>query len=128
MKALFRAHSKKIIRLSCFLIVLCAIVCAPLLSSAHTPTASITIVNNSNWVITHVYLSHTDQDDWSNDQLNDVAISAGDSRTLSNVTWDQPDIEVITEDQDGCFLSNTVQNSSGQVVTITSNATPNCGN
>src|SRR6267143_4724658 len=96
------------------LIVICvallALAAAPLLSSARSRTASINvnIVNNSNWELRHVYLQSTDQDIWSNDQLNGSIIAAGDSYTLSNVVCDSQSTKVITEDKDGCFLNHTV--------------------
>jgi hypothetical protein len=101
----------------------------PLLSSARTTTStSITIVNNSNWEIGHVYLSPPDSDTWGPDQLTDVTIGAGVSRTLSDVACDQSTIKVITEDQDGCFLNKVLSCGGSATWTITSDASPNCGN
>jgi hypothetical protein len=93
---------------------------------AAATTTSITIVNNSRWEIRHLYLSPADNDNWGPDQLNDGVINPGQTLTI-NVSWDQPTVKVISEDKDGCFLTNTV-NATGNVVwTITNDATPNCG-
>jgi hypothetical protein len=118
-------NSKKTRRLAIFVTVFCALVATPLLSGAQTQ-ASVTIVNNSSWEIRHLYLSPANNDNWGPDQLNELVIRPGDSYTL-NVSCDQSQIKVITEDQDGCFLSNTVACTGNTVWTITNNATPNCG-
>jgi hypothetical protein len=92
------------------------------------PTISITITNNRTGEIRHVYLSHTDRDDWSADQLNDSAIAPGGSTTLSNVSCDQANTKVIAEDQNGCFLYKVVACGENTTWTITNDATPDCGN
>jgi hypothetical protein len=102
----------------------------PFLSSARSRTAStnITIVNNSNWEIRHVYLQPTDQDIWSADQLNGSVIAPGGSYTLSNAACDGQSTKVIAEDKDGCFLNTTVSCGSNATWTISNDATPDCGN
>jgi hypothetical protein len=110
-------------------IALFALAVLPLLSSARTPTStSITIVNNSNWQIRHLYLAPADSATWGPDQLTDVTIVAGSSYTLSDVACDQANIKVITEDQDGCFLNKTLACGGSATWTITNDAVPNCGN
>lgn len=118
-------NSKTTRRLAILVAVFCALVAMPLLSGAQTQ-ASVTIVNNSNWEIRHLYLSPVNSDNWGADQLNELVIRPGDSFTL-NISCDQSQIKVISEDQDGCFLSNTVACNGNSVWTITSAATPNCG-
>ena len=103
-------------------------VCGPLLSRAHPPQTSITIVNNSSREIRHVYLSATDQNNWGADQLvNSVIPPGGGSFTLSNVACDGQSIKVITEDQQGCFLYKVVSCSQATTWTITNDAVPDCG-
>jgi hypothetical protein len=97
------------------------------LSGASAPPLTITIVNNSGGEIRSLYLSPADNDNWGSDQLNDSSIAAGATRTL-NVSWDQSTVKLVAEDQDGCFLSTTVQASGNPVWTIASDATRNCGN
>jgi hypothetical protein len=106
------------------------LVCVPLLSSAHAPTTTtITIVNNSNNEIRHVYLSPPDQNNWGSDQLvNSVIPTGGGSFTLSDVACSASGIKVITEDQGGCFLYKVVSCSQATTWTITNEATPDCGN
>ena len=97
--------------------------------AGRTPSTSITISNNSTSLdIRHVYLSHTDKDDWSADQLGGTPISPGHSTTLSNVSCDSAEIKVIGEDQNGCFLNQIVACGSNATWTISNGATPDCGN
>jgi hypothetical protein len=96
------------------------------LSSATQPQLTISIVNNSQWEIRHLYLSPADNDNWGTDQLNESSISSGATRTL-NVSWDQSSVKLVAEDQDGCFMETTVAASGNPVWTITSEASRNCG-
>jgi hypothetical protein len=119
--------------LSTFLVVLGVfvgmMVGGPLLSKAYVPTTAITIVNNSNREIRHVYLSPPDQNNWGSDQLGSSVISAnGGSVTLSNVSCGGASIKVIAEDQDGCFAYQVVSCSEGASWTITNETTRDCGN
>ena len=103
-------------------------VCGPLLSQAHVPTTSITIVNNSGREIRHVYLSAPDQNNWGADQLaNSVIAPNGGSFTL-NASCDGASIKVIAEDQEGCFSYQVVSCSGGATWTITNDTARDCGN
>ena len=99
------------------------------LSSARTPVAtSVNIVNNSNREVRNVYLSHVNADDWSDNQLsNGATIAAGQSYNLSNVACDQQQVKVIGEDQDGCFVSTTVNFGQSATWTITNDTARDCG-
>ena len=104
-------------------------VCAPLLSTAHVPTTSITIVNNSGREIRYVYLSAPDQNNWGSDQLvNSVISPNGGSFTIGNVSCGGASIKVIAEDQDGCFAYQVVSCSEGATWTITNDTARDCGN
>lgn len=96
-------------------------------STASVPGLTISVVNNSSWTIKYLYLSPAGNDDWGPDQLNDSSISPGATRTLT-VSWDQSTVKLIAEDQDGCFLSKTVDASGNPVWTIASDTPRNCGN
>ena len=111
-------------------ILLLTVVCAfGLLTtrSGAAPTVTITIVNNSSWEIRHLYLSPANNDNWGPDQLNNSPISPGATREL-NVSWNQSTVKLVGEDQDGCFLSTTVDATGSPTWTITSQASRNCGN
>src|SRR6266403_2028346 len=75
------------------------------LSIARPLTTSVNIVNNSSRAISHVYLSHLGADDWTANQIGESGIASGQSYNMSNVACDQPQVKVIAEDQDGCFVS-----------------------
>lgn len=109
------------------LVSILAIAVMPLISQAKPLTASIGIVNNSSRTIRNIYFSHVDTDDWGTNQLGDSSIAPGQSFTISNVTWDQSQVKVIAEDQDGCFLSGVVQVSETSSWTITNDTAADCG-
>ena len=94
-------------------------------SRAAAPTLAITVVNNSTQAIQRLYLAPANTDNWGPDQLGQSPISPGATRTL-NVSWDQSTVKLIGEDQDGCFLSTTVDATSSATWTITSNTARDC--
>jgi hypothetical protein len=120
------ASTKSALRPLIFCAILGALLSLPLLTSASANLASLTIVNNSNWEINNIFLSPVDRDDWGADQLEGGVISPGASHTL-NLSCDQGTIKVITEDANGCFLSQVVDCAGGSW-TITNDASPDCGN
>lgn len=102
-------------------------VAGPLLSKAYAP--AITIVNNSNREIRHVYLSAPDQNNWGSDQLvNSVISPNGGSFTISDANCGGASIKVIAEDQDGCFSYQVVSCSENGSWTITNETSRDCGN
>lgn len=103
-------------------------VCGPLLSRAHAPSMAINIVNNSNREIRHVFLSAPDSNNWGSDQLGGSVISANGGTVTINASCDGPGIKVIAEDHEGCFFYQVVTCSENATWTVTSTATPDCGN
>lgn len=118
---------RKAPRLLALCAALCALAALPLLSSARTRAASVSIENNSGRSIIHVYFSHTDQDDWGPNQIGESPIESGSSRTISNVSWDQPQLKVVAEDGNGCFFYGVVSNAGDSTWTITANTPADCG-
>lgn len=115
-------------RLLVFAIVITVMAAVPLLACAfaRSTAANLTVVNNSSsWTIQHLYLSPVDQDNWGPDQLNGAAINPGSSHSLGLAC--SSSIKVITEDQNGCFLYQTVSCGENSTWTVTDSATPNCG-
>lgn len=110
-----------------FIAALCAFVALPLLAGARARTASINVVNNSGREIINIYLSPADSDNWGSDQLNDASITPGQSFTISNVSCAQPQIKVVAEDKNGCFLSAVVSCSDTATWTITNDTAADCG-
>jgi len=102
-------------------------VALPLAYAARPQTATLTIVNNSSREIRHVYLAHVDLDDWTADKLNNSVISPGQSGTISNFSWDQQQVKVIGEDQEGCFLTGVVASDNSPTWTITGQTAVDCG-
>ncbi len=115
-------------RLAVILAALSMVAAIPLFSCAEArPTTAITITNSSSWEIKHVYFSAPNQDNWGPDQLNGSSLAPGQSVTLNDVACDGNGVKVISEDQNGCFLSTVVGCASNSNWNITNNATPDCG-
>ncbi len=105
------------------------LVYGPFQSGAYAPTTAITITNNSNREIRHVFLSAPDQNNWGSDQLGNSVIAAnGGSFTVGNVSCNGPSIKVIAEDHDGCFFYQVVACSENASWTISASDSPDCGN
>jgi len=100
----------------------------PLLSKAYAPTTAITIVNNSNREVRHVFLSAPDSNNWGPDQLGSSVISANGGSVTINASCNGPSIKVIAEDQEGCFVYQVVSCSENAAWTITNDAARDCGN
>ena len=103
-------------------------VCGPLLSKAYAPATTITIVNNSNREVRHVFLSAPDSNNWGPDQLGSSVISANGGSATINASCSGSSIKVIAEDQEGCFVYQVVSCSENVTWTITNDATRDCGN
>ena len=122
-------NQNKGFRLLMAVAVLCMLGTMTLLAgapAARPATTTITIVNNSHWEIRHLYLSPADNDNWGPDQLGEADIAPGQTFTF-NAAWDQATVKLVSEDADGCFLSNTADATGNIVWTITNDASPNCG-
>ena len=101
----------------------------PFQSRAYAPTNAITITNNSNREIRHVFLSAPDQNNWGSDQLVNSAIAPnGGSFTISDASCGGTGIKVIAEDQEGCFIYKVVACSTSVTWTITNDDSRDCGN
>ena len=99
-------------------------VLAPL-ARATAPAITVSVVNNSQKDVSHLYLASAGSDNWTDDRLSG-AISAGASQNVS-VTWGESTVRLIAEDEDGCFLSTTIDNSGSPSWTITNSTTRDCG-
>ena len=118
---------KKALRLALTVALIGSLGTMFLLYAAPAQSVTLTVVNNSTREIRFLYLSPAENDNWGADQLNESSISPGATRTL-NITWEQASVKLVGEDQDGCFLSTTMNVSSSIQWTITSDAPLNCGN
>jgi len=108
-----------------FLAVFSAICVLAPLARATAPSITVSVVNNSQKGISHLYLASAGQDNWTGDQLSG-AINAGASQDVS-VTWSESTVQLIGEDEDGCFLKTTVDNSGSPSWTITNSTVRDCG-
>jgi len=117
--------TRTFVRFMMLVAVMGMLVAATPFSRAAAPTLAITVVNNSTQTIQRLYLAPANTDNWGPDQLGQSPISPGGTRTL-NVSWDQSTVKLVAEDQDGCFLSTTIEASGEQSWTITSNTARDC--
>ena len=108
-----------------FLTVFAAVCVLAPLSSATATSITVNVVNNSQKAVSHLYFSSAGANNWTGDQLGG-AISAGASQNVS-VTWSESTVQLIAEDEDGCFLTTTIDNSGSPSWTITSSTTRDCG-
>ena len=97
-----------------------------LASAARVNDIVLTVVNGSTTEISHVFLSSVDQDDWGGDQLNDVAIAPGETRTIT-IACNQSQIKVIGENRDGCFHTTVIDCSAAAAWAITNTTPADCG-
>ena len=108
--------------------VLALITTGSLMAMASPNATSVTIVNNASREIRHVYLSHTNEDNWGADQIDPSTIPSGSSVTLNNVACSAADLKVIAEDQDGCFIYKVISCGQSTTWTITNESARDCGN
>ena len=126
---LLTSRTKAAGRVVVLLIAIGLLGAVPLLSRGHTSMAiNITVNNNAQREVRRLYLAPADPNNWGPDQLNGSTISSGSSFTLNNIACDGSNIRLIAEDQNGCFLYQTVSCVSDTSWTITNDATPDCGN
>ena len=124
-------------RLAVLVVLLCALVTIPALSSAAgagassaQPVMTIAVTNNASRDIYHLYLSPVDHDAWGPDLITDGTIlRTGQTFNINDLTCAGNEIKVIAEDKTGCFVYGVVgcgQQSTGW--TITDAMPPDCGN
>ena len=95
-------------------------------SSATATALTISVVNNSQKEIRHLFLAPAGTDNWGDDQISQP-ISAGTSRNI-NASWSESTVKVVAEDEDGCFLTTTLEAAGTPNWTITTSTARNCGN
>src|SRR4030095_8905565 len=96
------------------------------LASATAPALTISVVNNSQKEIRHLFLASAGSDNWGDDQISEP-ITAGTSRNI-NASCNESTVKVVVEDEDGCFLTTTFDVAGSPNWTITSSTARNCGN
>ncbi|HEV7891441.1 MAG TPA: hypothetical protein VGP08_12430 [Pyrinomonadaceae bacterium] len=122
-----RAEQNRSRRVAVIIAVFFALASLPLLVGARARAASINVVNDSGREIVNLYLSHADVDDWGSDLLPNSTIANGQSFTISDVSWDQPQLKVVVEDSNGCFLSTVVSSSGDSTWTLSADGQADCG-
>ena len=80
-----------------------ALLVAPAVSLAAGESV-VKIKNDSEWVITQLYLSAVDDEEWGPDQLGEHMIESGGSFSLHGVPCDIYDVRLVDEDEDVCVV------------------------
>ena len=62
----------------------------------------ITIHNESDWQLDHLFMSAVDKDEWGPDQLGEEVIATGEAFTLKGVPCATYDVKLVDEDGDEC--------------------------
>ena len=81
-----------------------ALVLALACGTASAATSTVSITNESSWVITEMYLSAVDVQEWGVDQLGEHVIEPNSSYKLSDVPCDVYDVRLVDEDADVCVV------------------------
>lgn len=82
--------------------LLCTLVLA--LVPAAVFANDVEVMNESDWVLVHFYLSPVDEESWGPDQLGNEVIGSGDSFVLTGIPCDSYDVKLVDEDGDTCVV------------------------
>ena len=86
-----------------FVGVLCALALG-LPSVATAKNATVTVANQSEWVIAQFFLAPTETDEWGPDQLGEDVIGKGGSFKLTDIPCNTYDVRLVDEDEDECIV------------------------
>jgi hypothetical protein len=87
--------------------------------------AQITVINSSDYVIHHFYVSPSKSRSWGPDQLGKEIIGRAERFTVRNIPDDTYDLKLIDEDEDECIVEN-VEVSGTINWTLTDTVIENC--
>jgi hypothetical protein len=71
---------------------------------AASKTASVKIINDTDWRLDQLHFAPSDSDDWGPDQLGKGVLTKGQTFTLTNIPCDTYDVKVVDEDGDECVV------------------------
>lgn len=89
-------------------------------------TSTVSLHNESSWVITELYLSAVDVQEWGPDQLGDKVIGSGEQYRLSDVPCDVYDVRLVDEDGDVCIVGGVKMCGADSAWTIGDDDLLNC--
>jgi hypothetical protein len=79
----------------------------PLEAKGKKSSATITVVNLSNWDIHEIYLSPVDRWDWGPDLLGPFdVLETGERLKIRDIRCDRYDVKIVDEDHDECILGD----------------------
>ena len=109
-------QSVKTFVISCLMIVATAV---------SAPAAQITVINSSDYVIHHFYVSPSKSRSWGSDQLGKAIIGRAERFTVRNIPDGTYDLKLVDEDEDECIVEN-VEVSGSMTWTLTDTVIENC--
>jgi hypothetical protein len=68
--------------------------------------ATVTVVNESEWRLDHLYLSSVDDNEWGPDQLGASVIGKNESFKITDIPCDAYDVKLVDEDGDECIIES----------------------
>lgn len=74
-------------------------------SAAAAKNATVTVANQSEWVIAQFFLAPSETEEWGADQLGEDVIIKGGSFKLTNIPCDTYDVKLVDEDGDECVVA-----------------------
>jgi hypothetical protein len=88
----------------------------------------ISVINNADREIRHLYLSPVNQNSWGPDLLDGRVVKKGESFQITDAACQGYEIKVIAEDQQGCFSYGVVTCAEASTSwTITNDTPADCG-
>jgi hypothetical protein len=83
----------------------CAFACLLILSVILPALAAeLTVLNSSDYVIHHLYISPSASRNWGQDQLGKAIIGRADRFTVRNIPDGTYDLKIVDEDEDECIV------------------------
>ena len=79
---------------------------ALLLSTAAASAYDLVLINTSEYVIEHLYVSPAKAGNWGNDQIAGHTVKKDEKFTLRNIPGGVYDLKVIDEDEEECVVHN----------------------
>lgn len=121
-------RSKRIIipAIAILAVAIGSLVFTPSTSFAQKKKATITIANNSDYDIHHLFLAPVHSNSWGPDQLGDHVIESGKSFTLQNIPCDDYDIKLVDDEGDECVVEDVELCKSDNIWKVTNRELEKC--
>jgi len=103
-------------------VILCLLIVA---TAAAALARQLTVINSSDYVMHHLYVSPSKSRNWGPDQLGKETSGRAERFTVRNIPDDTYDLKIVDEDEDECIVEN-VEVSGTMTWTLTDTVIENC--